>query len=321
MRKLADLPTTRNAPTRFAVAAVALAAACAAGCGGGQGQGSAATTRPERTFAFSPGEGRLVDIGGHRSLRLWCSGAGSPTVVVSAGVIDRSATVRDQLARTTRTCAYDRAGEGYSSDPARVPTDARDDLQDLEALLRHAHLRPPYVPVGVSYAGPVAALFAKAHPRETAGVVLIESVGADFRRRFLALGRGEPARVRRRLAHDVGPRVTGGLDEDAIAAELASVRTLGHTPLAVVGTPFAHAAPPAVHRAAARLWMTLQDEQAALSRDHLHVVATRTGEFVMDSQPEVVVAAVRAVVHAARSGTPLPACHELVREPGVVCRG
>jgi pimeloyl-ACP methyl ester carboxylesterase len=293
-----------------------MVAALVAGCLGGDDDAAA----PKRGFAFSPGEGRDVAIDGDRSLRLLCVGSGTPTVVISAGAIDKSAAIRDELARMTRTCAYDRAGEGYSPDFPRLPTDARDDLGDLEKLLQRAHLPAPYLLVGFSYESPAVSLFAKAHPDQTAGVVLLDGLGPDFRRRVLALGRGQPARVQRRLRHDVGPSVVGGLDEDAIAAQAASVTTLGDTPLAVVSVPFAHAAPPSVRGAVARLWMTLQDELAALSTNRVHVVATRSSELVMSDAPRVVIRAVRAVVEAARTGNPLPPCPQVFRGPDVRCR-
>jgi len=319
MRWPAESKETHRRAAAGRLLAVVLVSMLVVSCDDDREPASAAKRQESRSF--SPGQGTFIDIGDDRSLRMWCAGSGKPTVVVSAGVIDRSAGIRDELARTARTCAYDRAGEGYSSEHPDLPSDARDDLQDLRKLLAAADLESPYVLVGFSYESPVVSLFAEAHPRQAAGVVLVEGVGANWRRRFLALGRGQPAAVRRRLRHDVGPAVAGGLDADAIGAQAASVKTLGTTPLAVVSTRFAHGAPPSVRPAAARLWMAQQDELAALSSNHLHVVATRTDEFVMSTQSQVVVRAVRAVVEAARTGKPLPTCTKVFDGPGVRCRG
>ena len=112
-----------------------------------------------------------------------------------------------------------------------------------------------------------------------------------------------------------GPVAVGG-----IGAQAASVRTLGDMPLAVLSAPFAHAAPPSVRGAVARLWMTLQDELAALSTNHVHVVATRSTELVVSDAPRVVARAARAVVEAACTGNALPACPQVFRGPGVRCR-
>ena len=56
-------------------------------------------------------------IGGGRSLFLDCVGSGTPTVVLEAGLGGDSYNwheVQRRLGRTTRTCAYDRAGLGNS---------------------------------------------------------------------------------------------------------------------------------------------------------------------------------------------------------------
>ena len=60
--------------------------------------------------------GKLVDVGG-RKLHLYCTGHGSPTVILEDGAgsfaIDW-ALVQPEVARTTRVCSYDRAGYGWS---------------------------------------------------------------------------------------------------------------------------------------------------------------------------------------------------------------
>src|SRR6478752_3670469 len=73
-----------------------------------------------------PAPGRLVDIGGRR-IQLDCRGTGSPTVVLESGLDNLGslswAAVHDSIARTSRVCAYSRAGMLWS-DPAPAPFDA-----------------------------------------------------------------------------------------------------------------------------------------------------------------------------------------------------
>jgi hypothetical protein len=80
--------------------------------------------------------------------------------------------------------------------------------------------------------------------------------------------------------------------------------------------------PPGLVHAEERLRGRLQDELAALSRDHVHVVALRSGHFVqrLDGQPDVVIDAVRAVLQAARSHSELPSCRRLFSGAAVRCR-
>ena len=62
--------------------------------------------------------GKTYEVDGHR-LHLDCHGRGGPTVVLSNGLGEISASwarIAGPVAETTRVCAYDRAGQGWSSD-------------------------------------------------------------------------------------------------------------------------------------------------------------------------------------------------------------
>ncbi|MGH6965185.1 MAG: alpha/beta fold hydrolase, partial [Phenylobacterium sp.] len=63
------------------------------------------------------------------------------------------------VARTTRVCSYDRAGYGFS-DPGPSPRDGAAIARDLDAALRRAGERGPFVIVGHSAGGLYARLFA-----------------------------------------------------------------------------------------------------------------------------------------------------------------
>jgi pimeloyl-ACP methyl ester carboxylesterase len=288
-------------------------------------------TVPEATSAppvaaISGDTGRLVDVGGGRRLYVKCVGSGRPTVVLEAGFPGSSDAWRDvqpQLGHTTRTCAYDRAGLGKSP---RMPGvhDAGDEINDEHRLLRATHLPGPYVLVGHSYGGMLVRLFAHRHPAETAGIVLVDARGIQATRRQLAIWpKTEAPAVRREAFRPLQQGVNLAKSETLVSR----VRSLGHTPLAVV-TAGRHdqdwdsVVPRHLARALDRLWTTMQDELAALSTNEVHVVALRSDHFVqrVDGQPDVVIRAVRAVVGAAREHTRLPSCDRLFTEPGVRCR-
>src|ERR671921_1872493 len=95
-----------------------------------------ATGRAQRA---QPAPGVLVDVGGHR-LHIACSGVGSPTVILDAALGNMSAHwawVQQEVARTTRVCAYDRAGLGRS-EPGPEPRDAAHITSELHTLLGNA---------------------------------------------------------------------------------------------------------------------------------------------------------------------------------------
>jgi pimeloyl-ACP methyl ester carboxylesterase len=309
---------------RAAVAACALLATLA-GCGGH----SSAPQAPHGSPVIV-GPGRLVPIGGGRTLYLRCQGTGSPTVILEAGFggnRDNWSAVQPALGETTRTCAYDRAGLG-SSLPMRGVHDAADEVADLGKLLQAAHIPPPYVLAGHSYGGLLVRLFAAAHPGETAGVVLVDAMGRDQDARFRTLWRAQPAHVRRLMPAPAAPTDEDGVNLRAGEALDARVRSLGHIPLLVVSRGRTadddKGLPAGLRRGVMRLWTRMQDELAGLSPDHVHVVAVRSGHFVqsyVEGQPGVVVRAVRAVVRAARTGDALPACRRLFTGAGVRCSG
>lgn len=304
------------------------AAAVLAGCGGGGEQDRAARApaakAPVLTGAGITGNGRLVDIGG-RELYLECVGSGSPTVLLEAGFGSPSKAwvdVLETLGRTTRTCAYDRAGTGTSVGTPGVH-DASDEIRDLERLLVAARIPPPYVLAGHSYGGLLARLYAQAHPDQMAGLVLVDAMGRAQTRRELAAW---PPSVASQMRRDIAEPVAENVDLRAGERAAARIRSLGDLRLAVV-TAGRHDAgfdqlPRGLRARLDRLWTTMQDELAALSSDHLHVVALRSDHFVqrLDGQPGVVVRAVRTVVRAARADGPLPPCTRVFEAGGVRCR-
>jgi pimeloyl-ACP methyl ester carboxylesterase len=132
-----------------------------------------AVLRDGSTYA---GPGRSYDVGG-RELYLDCRGSGSPTVVLENGLGEVTvswARVVAQVQATTRVCAYDRAGQGWSQDPTS-PQDGIAAARDLHSLLRVAGEHGPYLLVGHSIGGTFAMNYAAEYPRQVAGMVLLDS--------------------------------------------------------------------------------------------------------------------------------------------------
>ena len=138
--------------------------------------GAAGTIAAATSAAPAPAGGRTYAVGGHR-LYLNCVGSGSPTVVLFNGLGEWApdwAWVQANVARTTRVCAFDRAGEGWSGgDPVR--RDGHQLASDLHALLHAARVPGPYVLAGHSVGGTYALVYAGDYPTQVAGVALIDS--------------------------------------------------------------------------------------------------------------------------------------------------
>ncbi len=127
-----------------------------------------------------PPPGTLVDVGGF-SLHILCTGRGSPSIVLDAALGGSSLSwslVQPELAKLSRVCSYDRAGFGWS-DPAPRPRTAGRIADELRTLLDRAGVPPPFLPVGHSFGGLVALIFAHRFRSETAGLVLVDPAHAE----------------------------------------------------------------------------------------------------------------------------------------------
>lgn len=118
---------------------------------------------------------RLVDVGGRR-MNLYCTGSGSPTVVLASTGDDSTVAwrfVQPAVAKRTRVCSYDGAGLGFS-DAAPGPRDADAMAGELHTLLARAGVAGPIVLVGDSLSGLWGRVYADRYARDLAGMVLVE---------------------------------------------------------------------------------------------------------------------------------------------------
>jgi pimeloyl-ACP methyl ester carboxylesterase len=285
-----------------------------------------------------PMPGASYDVGGHR-LHLNCTGTGSPTVVLENGLGETSplwSGVAAQVARTSRVCAYDRAGQGWSEDAAG-PQDARAVAADLHTLLARAGESGPYVLVGHSSGGAYAMTYAALHPAQVAGMVLLDSVSPhqftalpafpgtySLMRRVLPV---LPTVARLGALHLTPPSASTALTPDAAAqvrrfetsprgasslraehsrlldvfAQAQALTTFGAKPLAVVTS--------SENANGTAGWTAAQDEMAALSTNSTHRIADTSHVGLLDDAVGSTnsIRAIDAVVAAVRTGSLLAA--------------
>jgi pimeloyl-ACP methyl ester carboxylesterase len=119
---------------------------------------------------------QLVRLPDGRRLNLYCTGQGSPTVILEGGWTTETLywrKVQPALSETSRVCSYDRAGYGYS-DAGPMPRSASAIERDFENLLRAASIRGPIILVAHSIGALNARLFADRHREQLAGLVLLD---------------------------------------------------------------------------------------------------------------------------------------------------
>jgi pimeloyl-ACP methyl ester carboxylesterase len=296
---------------------------------------TAVTAHDQHTYTAP---GALYDVGGHR-LHLYCTGTGAPTVVLANGLGETSASwarIRAAVDPTTRVCAYDRAGQGWSDDVG-APQDAVAIATDLHTLLTRAGEARPFVLVGHSAGGPYAMTFAAEYPDAVAGMVLLDSMSPDeftalpgfadeqsMMRRGLALlpslarlgvtqvlpasawsGLPEPA-ASQVQAFASSPRGMRNMRDEqsmfpTVFGQAKALTSLGGKPLVVV------TATESIHEH--EEWTDLQDRLASLSSNSRHRVAGATHAGLVDDRTghTFSVQAIADVVQSVRTGQLLTA--------------
>lgn len=230
----------------------------------------------------------LVDLGDY-ALFMRCEGErANPTdpIVIfenGGGAVDMHTWdhVAWEVATAAQVCTYDRRGIGHS-DP--VPTDifrtTGDIADDLHALLEAAGLEGPYVLVGHSSAGLHIRMFYSRYGEDVVGIVLVDVTHPDFNVRMAEV---DPSFLNNVPARGSGPERL----DFAVSAELVrETGNFGDTPLIVLTAEFS--APANLQP----VWLELQAEIAALSTQSEQRIVERTGHFIQNEEPEVIIEAI-----------------------------
>ncbi len=293
-----------------------------------------------RERRFHPMPGQLVDIGGYK-MHIDCTGQGSPTVILDAGMGDSFISwhkVQPEIAKFTRVCSYDRPGIGYSETSPR-PGTSKEFAKELHTLLHNAGIPAPYILVGHSMGGFDVRLYASLYRSEVAGMVLVDSSHPEQQKRLPpAINDLDATWLREQEFFEFTmpfgiPRLLGFCGNDAAvravecnfhsvresvaelkaisqsAAQTAATGSLGDMPLVVLShdpdTPQPDL-PEDLVKPANDAWQQMQQELAQLSSKGQQVIAKNSGHYIQLDRPDLVIEAVRTVVDQARQAQPAP---------------
>lgn len=277
---------------------------------------------------------QLIDVGGYK-MHIVCTGRGTPVVILESGLGDSYISwqnVQPEIAKFVRVCSYDRAGMGYSEASPHART-SRVFAEELHQLLHAAGVPQPYVLVGHSMGGYDVRLYAAQYRTEVAGMVLVDASHPDQLKRFPpALNDMSPGWVREaeylEITTPIGiPRLLGYCGNDAAlraaectfrsarenaierstfresAAQTKSAGNLDDLPLVVVShDPDRHHPdlPADVDEATNKAWEQMQEELSRLSTHGTQLIATRSGHYIQNDRPDILIEAVHNIVDETR---------------------
>lgn len=281
--------------------------------------------------------GRLIEVEPGRSMHIYCIGSGTPTMVLEAGLGDFGLSswysVLPQLSALSRTCAYDRAGTGWS-DPPRVRPMPTAMVDDLHTLLAKSGEPGPYVLVGHSLGGPIIRHYAMHYPGEVAGLILVDGSHEDQLERmkgipswtqlvvkslpalhFLGIDRvvaqGQitdtmSAIAAARTTSDAAMHNTADLSNDlpAFFAEVKrDVKPFGPLPVTALtaGKMSVPGVTPEVADGLHREWVKMHKEIVARSTRGRWILAEKSRHYIQRDQPDLVIKSVREMLDTIRS--------------------
>jgi pimeloyl-ACP methyl ester carboxylesterase len=198
--------------------------------------------------------------------------------------------------------AWNRFGIEGSDAPGRIQSGAVV-IASVRELLRYSGIEPPWILVAHSLGGLYVNLFARLHPGEVAGVLMLEATHP----RDHEVMRMDEAQVLRSLRNVL--QLPDGLLRDNLHSEIEAVghvveevQAAGEFPDVPVTVVTGGMPPPKwiMPPAALEARLAHQRELARLSGQGEHVVATKSGHFPQLNEPEVVLAALGRLVTRSR---------------------
>jgi pimeloyl-ACP methyl ester carboxylesterase len=294
---------------------IAVAGLLSATSGVSQHQAASAEHRP----------GKLFDIGGHK-LHLLCTGAENAKVTVvfesgGGGYSQDWSKVLELLPSDVKACAYDRAGSGWS-EAGPAPRTFRQEVFELNALLKAANIKSPLILVGHSIGGLLVRLYTEKYSDQVAGIVLVDPThessmlgsmryGGWVRLREKAKGEPIPEPYMGRDTTKRYDQDTDYMAEEFQQIYLSAARNpvpLGDRPLIIL-VAGKRSAPPGTPDA---LWKELRHENDSLkrrltdlSRNSKFILDPLSGHAIHHDNPQLVAHSITEVIRAVVTGSKL----------------
>jgi pimeloyl-ACP methyl ester carboxylesterase len=317
----------------MAVIVLTMALAAVASCSSSAQSGSNDTVALRTTARAREDISGAVEVGGGRQMFVECRGEGSPTVVLISGkgngaedwlqVLDPADPAHDapgddvstgvgklersedavlpSVARFTRVCTYDRPDVRFDGDdlttPRKQPHTVDVDVNDLHGLLTALGEPGPYVLVAHSYGGMIATLYARTHPEDVGGLVMVDP-GTHLMAEVVS-----PAKLANWDASNsaTSPQLREGVQLIDAIERINAAHSMPNVPAVVLSADKPWRVDLLPPEMATDDMVDFADWQTALDRlatdlDAEHITKTNSGHAIYLYTPALVVDAVREVV-------------------------
>jgi len=277
-------------------------------------------------------------------MHLYCTGEGSPTIVLDAGLGNDSliwANVQPTLSKTTQVCSYDRAGFGWS-DLQPNPRDAHRITDQLHTLLIQAGIKGPIVLMGHSIAGLYIRDYAARYPQNLSGLVFVDGSTPLQEERFpgrtkLVLLKAKLELLETKWLYVLGiPRITGDcnigegfenlagkmLSEDQCRAGLftalereddyfhqsgkETIHTgpFGDLPILIFSQDNHPSGSEPQSKVVDEIWDRMQEELKSLSTRSRRIIAKGSGHYIQVERPDLLNSEVAELIRQIRGEAP-----------------
>ncbi|MEW8693095.1 MAG: alpha/beta hydrolase [Candidatus Thiodiazotropha endolucinida] len=199
-----------------------------------------------------------------------------------------------------------------ASDEKTGARTAKTIVEELRILLHQTGMPPPYVLVGHSIGGLYSLYYAKAYPDEVAGLVLVDSSHPEQVSRCREKWGDEKCKPPWLLEMGLKlfPDAVYGewMGKEIAGQEVIDAGSLPAIPLVVLTRD---ESPKESENSNSVLthgdWLVMQQELAALSPRSQHIVVEKSGHFIQEDEPGIVIKAIRDVIDAVQADIPMSA--------------
>jgi pimeloyl-ACP methyl ester carboxylesterase len=251
---------------------------------------------------------RFVEIDGHKQ-HILDMGSGSPVVIFITGAgadLKNFSAVQTEIAKRTRTLSYDRAGIGLSEE---LDTERTVDhfAVELNEILEKENIVPPYLLVSHSLGGFIARWYVHAYPDKVAGMVLIDPAYEGF---MDTIRNTRSADQRRRMKDMVDLGIVNKPKSSRKELEMLQkdeeLMRSTRLPLQIPITMLTSGRFSDEERKAGSTaediekWVRFHERLQLQAPQLKHVVTEKSGTFIHQEEPELVIAEIKSMLEVLR---------------------